>query len=65
MSSDDQIAVVYNKDDGKWYVLHVQGGRIDRARSEGAPFITKKEAKKYAYNIDRRWHTEYGVCIYN
>ena len=45
MSSDDAIAVVYNKADGKWYVPCIGGDNITRVVIHGEPFTTKKEAK--------------------
>lgn len=64
MSSDDAIAVVYNKGDGKWYVACIGGDNISRVVSHGEAFSSKKDAKIHAKKLHRRWGTEYGVCVY-
>lgn len=64
MSSDDEIAVVYNKKDGKWYVACVIAGNIDIVLTRGEAFAIERDAINHAKNLQRRCGTEYGIMFY-
>ena len=65
MSSDDEIAVVYNKKDGMWYVKWICAQRYEDALEDGKKFPSKGEALLFASSIDKHWHAEYGIRVYD
>ena len=64
MGADDEVAVVFNNEDQKWYVSIVGGGNIKYAIRRGQCFTTKTDALDYATNLSSRKYTEYGIRIY-
>ena len=65
MSSDDEVSVVYNKKNGMWYVKWIFAQRYKDALEDGYKFASKEEALLCASSIEKRWHCEYGVRVYD
>ena len=64
MGADNEIAMVFNEDDQKWYVNIVFAGNIIYAIKWGKSFINKSDAMEYALDLAYKNYTEYGVNIY-
>jgi hypothetical protein len=63
MSGDDTIGVV--KSNGIYYVNWFIGQNYDSVIETGKQFNDYGDALKYAHELDRKNHTEYGVQVYD